>query len=188
MTGNDDYLFRILAAFDVTDNVVTLDIRQLLRREDQFHFHRSLPDKIDNQICVFRRDCAGWNLRGIICVIGLPSVWKPIIGAADGTDQARNSTLSGCRAWTIASINNCFAVCFSTTAFRGHLFVERIIEKYDLARDFVARKRFQFVKISDSDHFGNDSVRRRRDAPLWTIAGGSRRAMRRGPGGPGRSE
>ena len=27
MTGNDDYLFRILAAFDVTDNVVTLDIR-----------------------------------------------------------------------------------------------------------------------------------------------------------------
>ena len=164
MTGNDDYLFRILAAFDVTDDVVTLDIRQLLRREDQFHFHRSLPDKIGDQICIFRRDCTGWNFRCIICVVGLASMWKPIIGAADRTDQARNSTLSRRRAWTIAPINNCFAVCFSTTAFRGHLFVEGIIEKYDLARDFVARKRFQFVKISDRDHFGDDSVRRRRDA------------------------
>src|SRR4030095_2517991 len=124
MTGNDDHLLWMFGAFEVADDVVAFDIRQVLWREDQFHFHRSLPDKIGNQVCVFGRDCASWNFRCIICVIGLPSVWKPIIGAADGADQACDSTLSRCRAWTVASVNNCFAVCFSAATFRGHLFVE----------------------------------------------------------------
>jgi hypothetical protein len=81
-------------------------------------------------------------LAGIFGAIGLPSVWNPIISAADGTDQARDSALSRGCARAVTSINNGFTVRFVATAFRGHLFVEGIIEKYDLARDFVARKRF----------------------------------------------
>ena len=68
------------------------------------------------------------------------------------------------RDWTIAAINDCFAVRFAATTFRGHLLVERIIKQNDLARDFLARQRFQFIKISDHNYFCFNSIRGRRHA------------------------
>ena len=64
----------------------------------------------------------------------------------------------------MTAINNRFAVSFEATTFRGHLFVERIIEKHDFARDFVSRQRFQFIKIFDDDYFGFNPLRRCRHA------------------------
>ena len=82
VTGNDDHLFGTFAAFDVTDDIIALDIGQLLRRENQFQFHRSLTDQIGDQIRILRRDGSGWNFWRIVRVICLSSMWKPVIGAA----------------------------------------------------------------------------------------------------------
>src|SRR5207247_7819291 len=87
-----------------------------------------------------------------------------LIRATDRPNQTRDSALSRRCARPVTSINNCFAISFAATTFSGHLFVEGIIEQHDLARDFVPRHRFQFVKISDGDQFGGNSIRRCRDA------------------------
>ena len=73
----------MFAAFDVGDDVGAFDIRQSLRRQNQFHFHRSLADQIGNQIRIFCGDRAGRNFRRIIRVICLAGVRKPIVGATD---------------------------------------------------------------------------------------------------------
>ena len=69
MTGNDNDLFRRIAAFDVTDHVCAFHVRQSLRRQNQFHFHRSLPDQAGNQIRIFRGYCTSWNPWRVIRII-----------------------------------------------------------------------------------------------------------------------
>src|SRR5437870_13014944 len=122
MTGNDDHLFRMFAAFDVPDDVVALEVGELLWRENQSHSHRSLSDQLRNQICILCGDCGCRNFWRIICVICLSSMWKPIIGATDRTNQASDSALSRRCARAVTAINNCFAMRLTRAPFRGHSF------------------------------------------------------------------
>ena len=59
---------------------------------------------------------------------------------------------------------------FAATTFRGHLFVERIIEQHDFARDSFTRHRFQFIKIFDHKDLGFDPL-------LWCSHTVSQRAQ-----------
>ena len=86
----------MLAAFDVANDVCALDIGQSLRRQNQFHLHRSLLHKIDNHLGVLGRDRAGRDLRRVRLVIGLASVRQTVIRAANGTNQTGDCALS-CR-------------------------------------------------------------------------------------------
>src|SRR5437868_3733348 len=113
MSRNDDDLLGMFALLDVADYIRTFDVRQSLRREEQFHFDRPFLCKIDNQVGVFARDRARRNFRRVIGVFSLPSVRQTIIRAANRSNQTRSRALSRRRAWSIASIKNCFAVSFA---------------------------------------------------------------------------
>ena len=156
-------LLRMFAPFDVADHVRAFDVRQSLRREHEFHFHRTLFHKIDNQVRVFARDRTGWNLRRITRVFSLTSMRQTKISATDRSNQTRDRALSRRRARSLAPIFNRFTVRLAGVPLRGHLFIERIIEDDDFSRDFVPRHRFQFVEIFYGDHIGGNSFLWRRN-------------------------
>jgi hypothetical protein len=83
MTGNDHDLFRVFATFDIADHVCALNVWQSLRREHEFHFHRALLRKIDNQLCVFDRHGRRRNFRRVHGIFCLSGVRNSIIGTAN---------------------------------------------------------------------------------------------------------
>ena len=120
--------------------------------------------EIDNQIGVLGCNRACRNFRRVIGIFGLPGVRDPIILAANGPNQTSDRALSRRGAWTVASINNRFAVSFATTPFRRDSFIVRIIEEDNFTRDSIARHRFQFVEVFNGNNFSANSFVRSSNA------------------------
>ncbi len=61
---------------------------------------------------------------------------------------------------TVTSINHGLPVGFTTMTLRRHLFVERMIKQHNFPVHFLARQRFQLLKVAHADRIGVDSLRR----------------------------
>src|SRR5258706_1147712 len=64
MSGYDDDLFGILASLDVSNDVVTGGVRQVLRRECEVHANAALGSEMLDQVGIFSRECGGGNGSG----------------------------------------------------------------------------------------------------------------------------
>ena len=64
-------------------------------------------------------------------------MWQAIGRAAHRADQGGDGAQPCRRAWSVASINNRFAIGFTAAALGGHLLVESVIKEDDFAFHLV---------------------------------------------------
>src|SRR5262245_30306411 len=82
MAGSDDDLIRIFAAFEISNDIVTLGVRQALGREHQTDLDFALRREMGNQFGVFSRNRSSWNLFNSISITQRSGVGKAMRAAA----------------------------------------------------------------------------------------------------------
>src|SRR5215472_18714130 len=68
MSRDDDNLFRVLAAFEVGDDVKTHDVGECLWRKSQMQAHRPLSTQTFDQVRIFRCQSSCRDRRYILCI------------------------------------------------------------------------------------------------------------------------
>src|SRR6478609_5375853 len=106
MAGNDHDLVRMFTALKVGDDVVTGDVRKLLRSEGEVDAHLALSRQVGHESGVFGGDGSGGN-AGRITKSG---VGQAEIGAADGANEGGDSAHVCCGLSTGGAIAHGFAV------------------------------------------------------------------------------
>ena len=87
-----------------------------------------------------------------------------IVRPPDRTNQTGGCAELRRRDRTVTSINHRLIIGVTTVALRCHLFVERMIKQHNFPVYFLARQRFQFLKVAHTDGIGIDSLGRSGDA------------------------
>src|SRR5712671_168839 len=160
MSGDDNDLFGMLAALDVGNDVVAGGIRQVLRRECEMHPNTALPGEMLDQVSIFSRKSGGGNGSGKT----ESRVGEAIVGAAHRTDQRSDATQVGNGLASATAIDDRFSVGVEGVSALGFAFVIADTEEHDLAGNFVASERREFVEVVHDDYISGDAFGRGRRA------------------------
>src|SRR5436309_16008070 len=87
-----------------------------------------------------------------------------IVRPPDRTNQTGGCADRRRRDRTVTSINHRLIIGVTTVALRCHLLVERMLKQHNFPVYFLARQRFQLLKVADTDGIRIDSLRRSSDA------------------------
>src|SRR5438034_7038223 len=87
-----------------------------------------------------------------------------IVRSPDRTNQTVDRAEFRCCDRTVTSINHGLPIGITTVTLRRHLFVEGMIKQHNFPVYFLARQRFQLLKVAHTDGIGIDSLGRSGDA------------------------
>ena len=155
--GNDNHLLRMLAAFQIRNNVVARNLWKKLWREREMQPHRPLLHQVRDQFGIFRSDCAGGDSSGNT----VSRVGYAIVRPAYGAHQRRRRSHRRRRFRALPAVLHRLSVSLPPMAGVSLASIELHIEQNDLARNLIPAQRLQVVEAADHNNFTRQSLRRR---------------------------
>src|SRR5260370_26674278 len=119
MARDNDNLFRMFAALQICDDVITDCIRQSLRGEQQAHFYFSFTRKMGDKIGVLRSDGGCGNLRSVVRISQGARVRQTIVRAAGGSIERRNGSQASCGTCADSTIDHCLSISLALESVVG---------------------------------------------------------------------
>src|SRR5262245_60167424 len=118
----------MLGTLQVGDDIVSNDLRQRLRSQCEMNLHRTLCDKMCDQVSILCCYCARGN-AGSDAITG---VREPVVGSSHRSNQRSGCTQVGCGLLSGNAIGYRLAVGFSRVTGSGFLMIEGEVENNNL--------------------------------------------------------
>jgi hypothetical protein len=148
MAGDYYDLFGMLGTSEVGDYVVAGFVGKFLGSQSEMHADLPFSGEMDDQVSIFGGDGrggdSGWEVES--------SVREAIIGVAYGADQGGYCAQIGGGFGAGSAIADCLAVSSESKSSSSLLLVEQLIEKNDLASDFVTTECLEFFESVNSNY------------------------------------
>ena len=154
MSGNDDDLVGMLAAFQIGDHVIASRVGKFLRGQHQMHADGPFSGEMRDQVSIFGRNRAGGNA----CGKAEACVRKPVVSVAHRTDQRGRRSQVGRGLRSGCAVANRLSVGNERQSSRRFLFIEDLVEENDLARDLVSTQLLEFLEVVDDHDIGGEAI------------------------------